>query len=123
MNWNHQHAADSKHGRVYLIVVHIAFAVGMAGLLALLFGCLVMLLWNAVMPAVLAVHLITYWQSVGLLLLARILVGGLGRHGSGYGLGHRQRREAWREYEEWWQEAGKKSFEDFAGSEGKREGG
>jgi hypothetical protein len=30
--------ADSKHGRVYLIVVHIAFAVGMAGLLALFFG-------------------------------------------------------------------------------------
>lgn len=114
MNWNHEHMTDSKHGRVYLIVVHVAFAVGMAGLLALFFGYFVMLLWNAVLPGLTSVRSIGYWQSVGLLLLARILVGGLGRHGSGHGFSHRKRREAWREYEEWWLETGKKSFEEFA---------
>lgn len=119
MNWNHEHVADSKRGRVYLIVVHVAFAVGMAGLLALFFGYFVMLLWNAVLPELIAVHSIGYWQSVGLLLLARILVGGIGSHGSGHG--HRQRREAWREYDEWWQKAGKKSFESFAGDQHKSE--
>ena len=121
MNWNHQHVADSKHGRAYLIVVHIAFAVGMAGLLALLFGYFVMLLWNAVMPAVIAVHSITYWQSVGLLALARILAGGIRGHGDVHGFAHRQRREAWREYEEWWCATGKKSFEESIGQKRERD--
>ncbi len=114
MNWNHEHMADSKHGRIYLIVVHVAFAVGMAGLLALFFGYFVMLLWNAVLPRLTAVHSIGYWQSVELLLLTRILVGGIGGHGSGHGPGHHQRREAWREYDQWWQKSGKESFESFA---------
>ena len=120
MNWNHEYGADSKHGRLYLIVVHVGFAVGLAGLLALLVGYFVMLLWNAVLPGLTTVHSISYWQSVELLLLARILVGGLGRHG-GHGHGSRQRRESWREYDEWWQEAGKQSFEGFTGGRRKSE--
>jgi len=42
-----------------------------------LFGLVVMLLWNAILPAVLEVGTITYWQAVGLLVLCRILFGGL----------------------------------------------
>ncbi len=117
--WEHKHGWDeSKHSKVYLVVVHGAFAVVMAALLALGFGYLVMLLWNAVLPAVSAVHHITYWQSVGLLLLARILVGGFGRHGHGHGHGSRQRREAWRDYEAWWRETGRQSFDDFSQERG-----
>ncbi len=121
MNWNHEYAADAKHGRVHQIVVHVAFAVGMAGMLALIFGYFVMLLWNAVLPGLTAVHSISYWRSVELLLLARILVGGIGGHGRGHGHGYQQPREAWREYDEWWQKAGKKSFEKFSGTEEKNE--
>jgi len=120
MIWNHEHGAESKHGRTYLVVVHVAFGVVMASLLALVFGYFVMLLWNAVMPAVLAAHLITYRQSVWLLVLARILVGGIGHHGGGHG--HRPRGEAWREYDEWWRETGKQSFENFAGNQDERKG-
>jgi hypothetical protein len=121
MMWDHQQSAESKHGRAYLVTVHIAFGVVMAGLLALVFGYFVMLLWNAVMPAVIAARSITYWQSVALLAIARILIGGLGCHGSGHGRS-RQRSEAWREYDEWWRATGKKSFEESAGGGSERKG-
>ena len=44
-------------------------------LMALLIGGLVMWLWNAILPKVLNVRPITYWQAVGLLVLSRILFG------------------------------------------------
>jgi hypothetical protein len=43
-----------------------------------LFGEIVMHLWNWLMPALFSVRQITFWQAIGLLLLCRILVGGLG---------------------------------------------
>jgi len=46
------------------------------------FGVVVMLLWNALMPALFALPQLSYLQAAGLLILARILFGGLG------GLGH-----------------------------------
>jgi hypothetical protein len=48
-------------------------------IIPLIFGGLaliVMLLWNAIMPAVLHVETLTYWQALGLLVLCRILFGG-----------------------------------------------
>ncbi|MDJ1500413.1 hypothetical protein [Xanthocytophaga agilis] len=36
----------------------------------------VMSLWNAILPEILQVHTITYWQAMGLLILCRILFGG-----------------------------------------------
>jgi|SRR5579859_3785811 len=43
-----------------------------------IFGEIVMHLWNWLMPALFSVRQITFWQAIGLLLLCRILVGGLG---------------------------------------------
>lgn len=43
-----------------------------------LFGEIVMHLWNWLMPAIFGLKLISFWQAIGLLILARILVGGLG---------------------------------------------
>ena len=43
-----------------------------------LFGEIVMHLWNWLMPAIFGLKAITFWQAIGLLILARILVGGLG---------------------------------------------
>ena len=55
-----------------------------------LFGEIVMHLWNWLMPALFGLKMITFWQGLGLLVLARILVGGLG--GGGGGKHKRQRR-------------------------------
>ena len=50
----------------------------------LVFGSLVMFLWNSILPAVLGVGALTFWQAVGLLILCRILFGGFrGRPGGG----------------------------------------
>ena len=46
------------------------------------FGVAVMLLWNALITQIFALPFLNYWQAVGLLILARLLFGGLG------GLGH-----------------------------------
>lgn len=39
-------------------------------------GAVVMLLWNAILPNIMAVSTITYWQALGILILSRILFGG-----------------------------------------------
>lgn len=46
-----------------------------------LFGWIVMLLWNAILVPVLHVGLLSFWQSVGLLVLTRILFGSMGGGG------------------------------------------
>ncbi|MDZ7797368.1 MAG: hypothetical protein U5N56_10145 [Candidatus Marinimicrobia bacterium] len=50
--------------------------------LAFLFGLVIKLLWNALMPEIFGLSEIGYWQGVGLFILARILFGGM-PHGSG----------------------------------------
>src|SRR5579862_5614130 len=41
-----------------------------------LFGYVTMQLWNWLMPALFGLHLITFWQALGLIVLTRILFGG-----------------------------------------------
>ncbi|MFZ1453304.1 MAG: hypothetical protein WAT20_11410 [Ferruginibacter sp.] len=52
----------------------------------LVFGLVVMSLWNAILPVVLGVKAITFWQALGILLLSKILFGGFGgsRHNNGW---------------------------------------
>ena len=64
---------------------------------ALLFGLIVMLLWNSILPQVLNVSALTYWQAVGLLVLCRILFGSFFRGGPGYGPSG-----SWRGRSMWW---------------------
>lgn len=44
-------------------------------------GLVVKLLWNAVLPPLFAWPQVGFWQALGLLVLCRILFGGLGGHG------------------------------------------
>jgi hypothetical protein len=48
-----------------------------------LMAALVQYLWNAILPDVVHAGVISYWQSLGLLALSRILFGGFGFHGRG----------------------------------------
>ena len=41
-------------------------------------GWVVMSLWNAILPVVLGIKLISYWQAMGILVLSRILFGRIG---------------------------------------------
>ena len=48
-----------------------------------LFGEIVMHLWNWLMPMLFGVRQVTFWQALGMLVLCRILVGGLGGGSNG----------------------------------------
>jgi hypothetical protein len=100
----------SRGHRATSIALHLLLGLLLAGGLVLLFGALVMVLWNAILPHLLGVSPIGYWQSVGLLLLTRILIGSLGmargRHSHWLG------RNAWREYDEWWHQVGEQSLRE-----------
>lgn len=57
-------------------------------------GLLVMSLWNAVLPALIGVKSIGFWQALGLLVLCRILFGGLGMRPGMFGA-RRRMHERW----------------------------
>ncbi len=60
-----------------------------------LFGFVVMSLWNWLMPALFGWRSISFWQALGLLLLTKLLFGGL-RGGWGHGRHWRRgMRERW----------------------------
>ena len=60
----------------------LSYALLFAGLTALI-GFVVMTLWNVLLPQILGVKTITFWQALGLLVLSRILFGGPGGRGGG----------------------------------------
>jgi hypothetical protein len=71
-----------------------AFLVFAPAVLALV-SWVVMLLWNALVPSLFSGPVIGFWQAGGLLVLSRILFGGLrGRGGHGW-RHHRVWRERW----------------------------
>jgi Ca2+/H+ antiporter, TMEM165/GDT1 family len=57
-------------------------------------GFVVMSLWNTLMPQLFGLHAITFWQALGLLVLAKLLFGGFHRHSGGGRWRHRM-RERW----------------------------
>lgn len=69
-------------------IVLLVLVVGPIAVLA--FGGLIMYLWNAILPALLGVSVISFWQAVGLLVLCKILFGSMGSGGGGY-----RRRKQW----------------------------
>jgi hypothetical protein len=64
----------------------LIFVIGPLAILAMVLfafigGEVVRWLWNWLLPPLFGWRLITFWQALGLLVLCRILFGGLGRHG------------------------------------------
>jgi hypothetical protein len=64
-----------KHGRIWH---HLCFIPAAAALVAI-FGCVVMFLWNALLPRIAGLPSVTFPEAAGLLILARLLFGGLGK--------------------------------------------
>lgn len=72
--------------KVLMIIVFAAAAITA-------FSFIVMGLWNAILPVVLGVKAITFWQALGILVLSKILFGGFGRGGGPFAA----RRHEWKE--------------------------
>ena len=113
------------------IPLYVVFGTIAAVGFGLLFGIVIRALWNWLMPMIFGLPLITFWQGVGLFILAKILLGGWGsgsysesgksarksrREGycgkAEYGSEHGFRN--WRFYDEWWESEGKASFDAYA---------
>jgi hypothetical protein len=109
--------------------------------LGLILGYLVELLWNWLMPMIFGIKKIDYWQAFGLIILTKLLFGGMGHHhdehghnkhhfhGGGAGehhlhLHHRLKNDAdWKSYDTWWEEEGRASFENYLKLKNQKEDG
>ena len=121
------------------------FGFGLLGVIgfaafALLVGFVIMWLWNWLIPPMFHLAAITFWQAVGLAILARLLFGAShhGRHhwahrrwkhhhGRGCGCGcndhahsHGDKQDGchcdsdkWKYYDQYWEEEGEKSFDEY----------
>ena len=89
MNYNPQSLHTWKRRRYFFFLF--------IPLIMLAIGAVVMYLWNAIIPAVLGLGVITFWQAIGILLLSKILFGGFrGAHGHHNFHSHgREMREKW----------------------------
>jgi hypothetical protein len=92
-------------GKLILVLVAIAAL-----------GGIVMMLWNAIMPAVfVGAHAIDYGHAVGLLVLCRILFGGFKGHGGWRGHRH------WRRWEQMTPEEREKFTQGRCAGRGRRQ--
>ena len=94
--------SERRCGSRFGILRIIGFTVGgitLAVLFALLFGWLVQLLWNWLMPTLFSLKAITYWQAFGIVVLAKILFGGFSPHHGSHRYGRHFR--PWRHHQKY----------------------
>ena len=80
-----------RHHRIARIFKFVLFA----ALAVAAFSFVVMSLWNWLLPALFGVARITYWQAVGILVLSKILFGGVRGRGGPGGFWRRRMMERW----------------------------
>lgn len=134
----HHSGFASRHGRSALRIVGLTLGgIAFAVVFAFLFGLVVKVLWNWLMPALFGLGAITFWQAFGIVLLAKILFGGHGHghreHDSGDGRYFRDKfkrivrddenagedgpvpgnGKTWRHFREFWKDEGRAAFEAY----------
>jgi MFS family permease len=111
---------------------HVIMGIIGAVIFGLLFGFLVMYLWNWLMPAIFGLGTITYIQAFGLVVLSKILFGSFGhghwhsRHNDEYRFKLMMRgrngkggdipqeiAEHREEFDRYWSESGRGHFEEY----------
>jgi len=98
-----------------------------AAVFALVFGWLVMILWNWLMPVIFHLGEIGYWQAFGIVILAKLIFGGMRGPGRGPGRGpwkgnpwkgnpwehgHGRGNAQW--FRDFWETEGRAAFDRFA---------
>ena len=106
-----------------VIVGWVILGITAAIVFAALFGFVIMWLWNWLMPELFGLSIISYWQAVGLLILSKILFGGLGCGNSGSSSSKDKsncRNEnskvdfsKWQLYDKYWEEEGDEAYKSY----------
>ncbi len=101
----------------------ILFGIAAITGLAILFGYVIMWLWNWLMPEIFGLTTLTYWQAVGLFILLKLLLGGCGRDGGGKKSskksGHKCKDGSksdfskWKHYDDFWKEEGDEHYRQY----------
>ncbi len=121
-----EHQVKSNVERFFKGFFKVLFMIIAAILFLLLFGYGFMLLWNWLMPEVFGLPILSYWQGVGILVMAKLLFG----HFEGKGhkkhskdsKKHFQRKisdpcktdfSKWEHYDDFWRTEGEKAFEAY----------
>ncbi|MCD4794344.1 MAG: TrbC/VirB2 family protein [Bacteroidales bacterium] len=119
-----KHKARTK--RVGIIAGWVVLGIIAAVGFAFLFGYVIMLLWNWLMPMIFGLTEISYWQAVGIIILAKLLFGGFGGHHK-YSKSDRDKRPGrhigtktfktgfskWRHYDKYWKDEGEDSYKRY----------
>jgi len=105
-----------------MAIIGVVFATGFA----LVFGLLVMWLWNWLMPALFGLGKISYWQAFGVLLLAKLFFGGFGSHKREPSdhfhdrfhsrwdhLKDRKEVGDWKHFRQFWRDEGKARYQEY----------
>lgn len=117
------HKTRSK--KVWTIIGWVVLGiVGITGF-AFLFGYVVMMLWNWLMPLIFGLKEIEFWQAVGIIILAKLLFGGFsGHHKCGdtkrkktSDCNDKQKTKAgfskWKHYNKFWESEGESAFNNY----------
>ena len=140
---HHDMSRPRRAVRIFMVAVAgVVFATGFA----LLFGWLVMLLWNWLMPMLFGLKPLSYWQAFGITILSKILFSGVHpphrspkdhtRHRErfhhwmcGGDTPLRDERNDWfsheemRHYRTFWKEEGEAAFKDYLRKRGMENNG
>jgi hypothetical protein len=130
---NHRHLTGRKLAR---IIGWVFAGVAIACFFALIFGLLVQWLWGVTLSPIFDLPQITYWQAVGLVVLAKLFFGAVGHphKDSDHSFRHKKwhdrfegsysksssvadriksHAENGKYYRDFWEQEGKKAFEDY----------
>ncbi|MBG6130258.1 hypothetical protein IWQ47_001659 [Aquimarina sp. EL_43] len=110
-----------KKSPVEIVGIIIFGAIAITGL-AILFGFVIMWLWNWLMPEIFGLTTLTYWQAVGVFILFKILLGGCGS-----GSSKKSSKDShdnckkdsktdfskWKYYDKFWKEEGDEYYKQY----------
>ncbi|MEC3907429.1 hypothetical protein VOI54_10395 [Tamlana sp. 2201CG12-4] len=114
--FKHKMRGKSPGEIVGMIIFGIIAVIG----LAILFGFIIMWLWNWIMPELFGLTTLTYWQAIGLFILLKILLGGCGGFGGNNSSKNTKCKKEpkgefskWKHYDKFWKEEGNKAYEEY----------
>ena len=119
-------AVEKKVENTVKKVIKVIAMVILGILVFLLANYLLMRLWNWLMPDLFGVGTVSYWQALGIFVLAKLLFGFGGGGGKSKGGSHKKKRRSsnkcgswrrdfdeWKHYDQFWKEEGEEAFKAY----------